>query len=123
MPLNAAAPLLIFDEPTTGLHFEDIAQLMRAFDKLLDRGHSLLVIEHNLDVIAGSDWLIEMGPEAGEEGGRIVATARPRNSPAGRIGHTGQALADYQAQHRAALVADQRCAPASRHRARPRRIP
>jgi excinuclease ABC subunit A len=89
--------LLVFDEPTTGLHFEDIAQLMRAFDKLLDRGHSLLVIEHNLDVIAGSDWLIEMGPEAGEEGGKIVATGTPAQFTAGRIGHTGQALADYQA--------------------------
>ncbi len=93
----AGARLLIFDEPTTGLHFEDIAQLMRAFDKLLDRGHSLLVIEHNLDVIAGADWLIEMGPEAGEQGGSIVASGTPAQFSAGRIGHTGQALADYQA--------------------------
>ncbi len=102
---TAGSRLLIFDEPTTGLHFEDIAQLMRAFDKLLDRGHSLLVIEHNLDVIAGSDWLIEMGPEAGDEGGRIVATGTPAQFTAGRIGHTGQALADYQASISAGLGA------------------
>ena len=87
--------LLIFDEPTTGLHFEDIAQLMRAFDKLLDRGHSLLVIEHNLDVIANADWLIEMGPEAGEDGGKIVATGTPAQFTADKMGHTGAALADY----------------------------
>jgi excinuclease ABC subunit A len=87
--------LLIFDEPTTGLHFEDIAQLMRAFGKLLARGHSLLIIEHNLDVINAADWLIEMGPEGGDGGGRIVATGTPAAFRAGRMSHTGVALAGY----------------------------
>ena len=92
---TAARQLLIFDEPTTGLHFEDIAQLMRAFSKLIARGHSLLVIEHNLDVIGVADWLIEMGPEGGDGGGRIVAANTPAIFRAQRIGHTGAALADY----------------------------
>ncbi|MGC4029450.1 MAG: excinuclease ABC subunit UvrA [Steroidobacteraceae bacterium] len=87
--------LLIFDEPTTGLHFEDIARLMRAFGKLLERGHSLLVIEHNLDVIGNADWLIEMGPEGGEAGGRIVAAGTPAELRSRRQGHTGAALAAY----------------------------
>jgi excinuclease ABC subunit A len=74
---SATRQLLIFDEPTTGLHFEDIAQLMRAFGKLTARGHSLLVIEHNLDVISAADWLIELGPEGGDGGGRIVGAGTP----------------------------------------------
>ncbi len=87
--------LLIFDEPTTGLHFEDIAQLMRAFGQLTARGHSLLIIEHNLDVISAADWLIEMGPEGGDAGGRIMAEGTPAAFRAGRTGHTGAALATY----------------------------
>ncbi len=87
--------LLIFDEPTTGLHFEDIAQLMRAFGKLTARGHSLLIIEHNLDVIGAANWLIEMGPEGGDAGGHIIAEGTPGAFRAGRTGHTGAALATY----------------------------
>ena len=70
--------LFLFDEPTTGLHFDDIAKLMRALRKLLDAGHSLLVIEHNLDVIRASDWLVDLGPEGGDAGGRWSAPARRR---------------------------------------------
>ncbi|MET0280568.1 MAG: excinuclease ABC subunit UvrA [Steroidobacteraceae bacterium] len=92
---NTTRQLLVFDEPTTGLHFEDIAQLMRAFGQLTARGHSLLVIEHNLDVIAAADWLIEMGPEGGDGGGRIIAAGTPGEFRARRIGHTGVALAGY----------------------------
>jgi excinuclease ABC subunit A len=92
---SAARQLLIFDEPTTGLHFEDIAQLMRAFGKLTARGHSLVVIEHNLDVINVADWLIELGPEGGDGGGRIIGEGTPAMFRAQRIGHTGAALAEY----------------------------
>jgi excinuclease ABC subunit A len=87
--------LLIFDEPTTGLHFDDIAKLMRALRALTARGASLLVIEHNLDVIGAADWLIEMGPEGGDGGGRIVGAGTPEQFRNARIGHTGAALAGY----------------------------
>ena len=69
--------LFLFDEPTTGLHFDDVAKLLRAFRKLLKIGHSLLVIEHNLDVIRAADWLIDLGPEGGDGGGEIVVAGTP----------------------------------------------
>ena len=87
--------LFMFDEPTTGLHFDDIAKLMRALRKLLDAGHSLVVIEHNLDVIRASDWLIDMGPEGGDAGGQIVAVGTPEDVRLHQTSHTGKALRDY----------------------------
>ncbi len=90
--------LFMFDEPTTGLHFDDIAKLMRALRKLLDAGHSLLVIEHNLDVIRASDWLIDLGPEAGEAGGEVVAFGTPEEVMLHAHSHTARALRDYAAQ-------------------------
>ncbi|CAG1012942.1 hypothetical protein BURC_00297, partial [Burkholderiaceae bacterium] len=87
--------LFMFDEPTTGLHFDDIAKLMRAFRKLLDAGHSLIVIEHNLDVIRAADWLIDLGPEGGEAGGEVVCTGTPEEVKRHATSHTGRALADY----------------------------
>jgi excinuclease ABC subunit A len=85
--------LYILDEPTTGLHFDDVAKLLAAFRKLLDGGGSLLVIEHNLDVIKSADWVIDMGPEGGSGGGRIVAAGTPEEIAANPTSHTGHWLA------------------------------
>ncbi len=85
----------MFDEPTTGLHFDDIAKLMRALRKLIDGGNSLIVIEHNLDVIRASDWLIDLGPEGGDAGGLVVAEGTPEDVRAHATSHTGQALREY----------------------------
>ena len=87
--------LFLFDEPTTGLHFDDIAKLMRALRKLLEAGHSLIVIEHNLDVIRASDWLIDLGPEGGDGGGAIVAQGTPEEVRQIPGSHTAQALREY----------------------------
>jgi excinuclease ABC subunit A len=89
--------LFLFDEPTTGLHFDDIAKLMRALRKLLEAGHSLIVIEHNLDVIRASDWLIDLGPEGGYVGGLIVAEGTPEDVRQHATSHTGLALREYAA--------------------------
>jgi len=85
--------LYILDEPTTGLHFDDIAKLLAAFRKLLEAGASLLVIEHNLDIIKSADWLIDLGPEGGEQGGKIIATGTPEQVARNPQSHTGQFLA------------------------------
>jgi excinuclease ABC subunit A len=85
--------LYILDEPTTGLHFDDIAKLLAAFRKLLESGGSLLVIEHNLDVIKSADWLIDMGPEGGDQGGKIIATGTPEQVARNPQSHTGKYLA------------------------------
>ncbi len=87
--------LFLFDEPTTGLHFDDVARLMRAFRKLLAAGHSLLIIEHNLDVIRAADWLIDLGPEGGDAGGHVVGYGTPQDMIDNPRSHTGQALRDY----------------------------
>ena len=84
--------LFIYDEPTTGLHFDDIKKLLGAFERLIDNGGSLLVIEHNLDVIQAADWIIDMGPEGGEAGGRIVAEGTPEQIAATANSHTGHFL-------------------------------
>ena len=87
--------LFLFDEPTTGLHFDDIAKLMRALRKLLEGGHSLIVIEHNLDVIRASDWLIDLGPEGGDAGGYVVAEGMPEDVRNHATSHTALALREY----------------------------
>jgi excinuclease ABC subunit A len=87
--------LFLFDEPTTGLHFDDVARLMRAFRKLLGAGHTLLIIEHNLDVIRAADWVIDLGPEGGDAGGELIVSGSPEQVMAHPTSHTGAALRDY----------------------------
>jgi len=88
----ASRVLYILDEPTTGLHFEDVARLLAAFGKLIDGGGSLLVIEHNLDVIKCADWVIDMGPEGGSGGGQVVATGTPEQIAKVKASYTGKWL-------------------------------
>ena len=98
--------LYLFDEPTTGLHFDDIAKLLAAFRKLLQAGHSLLVIEHNLDVIKTADWIIDLGPEGGRDGGRIVVAGTPEQVAAHPDSHTGRHLRPVLDAARARAAAD-----------------
>jgi excinuclease ABC subunit A len=84
--------MFIFDEPTTGLHFHDIHKLLKAFNALIDNGHSLVVVEHNSDIIKSSDWVIDIGPEGGEEGGEIVFTGTPEDLIKCTSSYTGQYL-------------------------------
>jgi excinuclease ABC subunit A len=88
-----AGILYIFDEPTTGLHFDDIQKLLTAFRKLIEGGASVLIIEHNLDVIKSSDWVIDLGPEGGDQGGRVVASGTPEQVARNSQSHTGKYLA------------------------------
>lgn len=87
--------LFIFDEPTTGLHFDDIAKLLKSFNSLLDAGHSIIVIEHNMDVIKCADWIIDLGPEAGDRGGYVVAVGTPEEIAQNPNSYTGQFLRKY----------------------------
>jgi excinuclease ABC subunit A len=89
---DACPTLFIFDEPTTGLHFDDIRVLLEVFQRLVRNGHSVLVIEHNLEVIKCADWVIDLGPEAGEGGGQLVAAGTPEQIAACAASHTGQFL-------------------------------
>jgi excinuclease ABC subunit A len=117
--LDKAAPgkgsLFLFDEPTTGLHFDDVAKLLRAFRRLIEAGHSLLVIEHNMDVIGAADWIIDLGPEGGDAGGSIVCAGVPADVMRCKESHTGQALLDIKAEISAGVgraVADSAVFPA-----------
>ncbi|MGB9103807.1 MAG: excinuclease ABC subunit UvrA [Terriglobales bacterium] len=95
--------LYLLDEPTTGLHFDDVHKLLDVLHRLTDLGNSIIIIEHNLDVVANADWIVDLGPEGGEDGGRIVAQGTPEQVAKLRKSYTGQALAEYFAR-RAALI-------------------
>ena len=90
--VTSAATLFLFDEPTTGLHFDDVRVLLKVFQRLVDAGHSVIVIEHNLDVMKSADWIIDLGPDAGDRGGQIVASGTPEQIAACSESHTGNAL-------------------------------
>ncbi len=89
---SAGKTLYLLDEPTTGLHFHDVAKLLEVLFRLRDLGNTLVVIEHNLDVIKCADWVVDMGPDAGDEGGQIVAAGPPEAIAACGRGHTGAYL-------------------------------
>jgi len=84
--------LYILDEPTTGLHFADIQQLLLVLHRLRDHGNTIVVIEHNLDVIKTADWVVDLGPEGGNKGGLIIATGTPEQVAANPVSHTGRFL-------------------------------
>src|SRR5438445_12881320 len=84
--------LFIFDEPTTGLHFDDVAMLLRVFQRLVERGNSIIVIEHNLEVIKSADWIVDLGPEAGDDGGEVVGVGTPEQIAKIENSHTGKFL-------------------------------
>jgi excinuclease ABC subunit A len=100
--------LYVLDEPTTGLHFDDIAKLLAAMRRLIEAGHSLLVIEHNLDVIKTADYIIDLGPEGGEAGGRVVATGTPEQLAQSEASHTGRYLRTVLAEGRSHAYASGR---------------
>ena len=106
-PPGRTTRLFILDEPTTGLHFEDIRLLLAVLQRLVEQGDSLVVIEHNLDVLKCADWLIDLGPEAEMEGGRVVAAGTPETIAATPASHTGKFLAP---ETRAAQINGARCA-------------
>jgi len=86
--------MYVLDETTTGLHFDDIRKLLRVVNRLVDAGNTMVVIEHNLDVIKTADWIIEVGPEGGHAGGRILATGTPEQIAAAKTTATGAFLAE-----------------------------
>ena len=98
--------LYIFDEPTTGLHFDDITKLVAAFRKLVEAGHTLLVIEHNLDVIKTADWIVDLGPDGGDDGGQLVVAGPPELVAKHTGSYTGRYLQDVLAVGRAHAYAD-----------------
>ena len=90
--INTGKTVYILDEPTTGLHFDDIRRLLLVLGRLVDLGNTVLVIEHNLDVIKSADWIIDLGPEGGDDGGQVVATGTPEDIAAIEANHTGRFL-------------------------------
>ncbi len=97
---NSKSTLFIFDEPTTGLHFHDIKKLLRSFDALIAQGNSILVIEHNMDMIKCADWIIDIGPEGGDNGGKLVFEGTPEDMVAQTSGHTARFLKSHIDQSR-----------------------
>jgi excinuclease ABC subunit A len=110
--------LYILDEPTTGLHFADVERLLEVLQRLVDAGNSVVVIEHNLDVIKSADRLIDMGPEGGEEGGMVIAEGTPEQVAAEPISHTGAFLAELVVPAKRASAKKPRAKSASKRKPR-----
>jgi excinuclease ABC subunit A len=89
---NHSPTLFLFDEPTTGLHFHDISKLLQSLNALIDKGHSVIVIEHNLEVIKAADWIIDLGPEGGHEGGELLFAGTPDELVCCERSYTGKAM-------------------------------
>ena len=89
---KSSPPIFIFDEPPTGLHFHDIKKLLEAFEALINRGHTIVIIEHNMDVIKCADYVIDLGPEGGNKGGSLVVAGTPEEVAACAASYTGQFL-------------------------------
>ncbi len=104
-PGESKPTLFLFDEPTTGLHFQDVGKLLGAFDRLIERGHTAVVIEHNLEVVKCADWVIDLGPEGGDAGGRIVAAGPPERLSRVEGSHTARFLAPLLAKKKPPAVA------------------
>ena len=96
--------LYILDEPTTGLHVDDVKRLLGVVNQLVDKGNTVLVIEHNLDVIKSADWIIDLGPEGGDRGGELVATGTPREVAKMKGSYTGKYLADIFAKEKTTKI-------------------
>jgi excinuclease ABC subunit A len=90
--------LYILDEPTTGLHFDDVQKLLHVLNRLTDLGNTVIIIEHHLDVIKTADWIIDLGPEGGEQGGRIMASGSPEQVAKSKKSYTGEAIATVLAR-------------------------
>ena len=93
--LNTGKTLYILDEPTTGLHSKDVEMLISVLNNLVDKKNTVIIIEHNLDIIKSSDWIIDLGPEGGDEGGKIIATGTPEDLLKIKESYTGAFLKDY----------------------------
>jgi excinuclease ABC subunit A len=100
---DAKPTLFLFDEPTTGLHFDDVRVLLQVFQRLVDAGHSVIIVEHNLEVIKSADWIIDLGPDAGDRGGQIVVYGTPEDVLACEQSHTGHALKEILSSTEAAV--------------------
>lgn len=111
---NQKATLYILDEPTTGLHFREVHMLIKVLNRLIDGGGSVLLIEHNLEVIRHSDWVIDLGPEAGAGGGRIINAAPPSELTKSRKGYTGKYLKEYLAQINPSVAVNQTGKPSKK---------
>src|ERR1035441_8836741 len=115
--------LYVLDEPTTGLHFDDVRKLLNVVSRLVDQGNTVIVIEHNLDVIKSADWIIDLGPEGGDRGGSIVAGGAPEDVAAAPGSYTAEVLAPLLGITRPAPGTRRRAAPAVRAKSRAKAAP